>query len=303
MNDKNIKKYCSVCTEKLQDTDDVVACTVCGAPHHRECWNKNCGCGFAELHSTEAEYTPKKALELVRRKKAGLPLDMPFDEENLEKEQSFLKENAKKDNYSAYTSNKIPAAFLGGYNEDDDIGGVTAGDVGRFVSVNPVRFVPLFAKMALLGKKTSFNFFAFLLPEAWFFFRKNYIAGLAASILIVASELMCYPANVFLSTLSLGNSYSEIYASLIASLPNMPKTALLFMIIGGLVNLMVRVVCGVFGDKIYQLNAYSKIKEFRAEASKDEHNSLIFMGGINPLAMLIGFGITSFLPQLLISLL
>ena len=69
MNNK-LKKFCSVCTKKLKDSDDTVFCAECGAPHHRECWNKNGGCGFSELHATEAEYTPKKALELIRRKKA-----------------------------------------------------------------------------------------------------------------------------------------------------------------------------------------------------------------------------------------
>ena len=35
---------CPYCKTKLTDGDDVVVCSDCGMPHHKECWIENQGC-------------------------------------------------------------------------------------------------------------------------------------------------------------------------------------------------------------------------------------------------------------------
>ncbi|MBR5558749.1 MAG: DUF2628 domain-containing protein [Oscillospiraceae bacterium] len=42
---------CPVCHKTFADGDDVVVCPVCGAPHHRECYKQQGGCGLEENHA------------------------------------------------------------------------------------------------------------------------------------------------------------------------------------------------------------------------------------------------------------
>ncbi len=47
---------CPVCNRKFQETDDIVACPECGAPHHRECWKQEGHCHFAADHGTSRQW-------------------------------------------------------------------------------------------------------------------------------------------------------------------------------------------------------------------------------------------------------
>lgn len=44
---------CPVCSEKFSEDDDIVVCPKCGAPYHRECYQKNGKCIFTELHKNK----------------------------------------------------------------------------------------------------------------------------------------------------------------------------------------------------------------------------------------------------------
>ena len=39
-----IGKICPYCKSKLKETDDIVACSACEMPHHKDCWVENQGC-------------------------------------------------------------------------------------------------------------------------------------------------------------------------------------------------------------------------------------------------------------------
>ena len=39
---------CPVCNEQFKSGDDIVVCPECGAPHHRECYEKNEHCFYAD---------------------------------------------------------------------------------------------------------------------------------------------------------------------------------------------------------------------------------------------------------------
>lgn len=39
-----IGKICPYCKSKLEETDDIVACSACEMPHHKDCWVENQGC-------------------------------------------------------------------------------------------------------------------------------------------------------------------------------------------------------------------------------------------------------------------
>ena len=58
---------CARCKAYLFSEDDIVYCPVCGAPHHRECYNALGHCALEELHGTENEYSMEKELEALQK--------------------------------------------------------------------------------------------------------------------------------------------------------------------------------------------------------------------------------------------
>jgi uncharacterized Zn finger protein (UPF0148 family) len=53
---ENKEQNCALCHAYLFQEDDVVYCPVCGAPHHRECYNSIGKCALEEFHGTENQY-------------------------------------------------------------------------------------------------------------------------------------------------------------------------------------------------------------------------------------------------------
>lgn len=47
---------CPVCGKPFKETDDIVTCPKCGAPHHRECWKQEGHCHFAADHDTDRQW-------------------------------------------------------------------------------------------------------------------------------------------------------------------------------------------------------------------------------------------------------
>lgn len=44
MYEKYIGKYCPFCKTPFSETDDIVVCSQCDMPHHKDCWVENSGC-------------------------------------------------------------------------------------------------------------------------------------------------------------------------------------------------------------------------------------------------------------------
>lgn len=44
MNEIYIGKYCPFCKTPFSETDDIVVCSQCDMPHHKDCWVENGGC-------------------------------------------------------------------------------------------------------------------------------------------------------------------------------------------------------------------------------------------------------------------
>ena len=47
---------CPVCGKPFRETDDIVTCPECGAPHHRDCWKQEGHCHFAADHGTDQQW-------------------------------------------------------------------------------------------------------------------------------------------------------------------------------------------------------------------------------------------------------
>lgn len=300
---------CVRCHAYLFDDDDVVYCPVCGAPHHRECYNELGHCGLEALHGTDKQYDKLKAAEET----------VPADEA----ERGHTGENAEgeitcqmcHESYD-FSLNACPKCgapnvakaggsfvnfdFLGGVPADCDIGeGVTAEEAKRLVAANTPRYIP---KFAVLNKKNraSWNWMAFLFPCEWMLSRKMYKNGVAAGLLTVIASILYLPlSNAIYNLGYVGNeTYTDIIGNAAEHISDIGAAVMVFAVLGFVLNLAIRIVSGVFGDYLYKTYTIDTVKLIRAE-SDDADYDYRKRGGVNMFLFLIGFMAVEYLPSII----
>lgn len=300
---------CVRCHAYLFDDDDVVYCPVCGAPHHRECYNELGHCALEALHGTDKQYDKLKAAEET----------VPADEA----ERGHTGENAEgeitcqmcHESYD-FSLNACPKCgapnvakaggsfvnfdFLGGVPADCDIGeGVTAEEAKRLVAANTPRYIP---KFAVLNKKNraSWNWMAFLFPCEWMLSRKMYKNGVAAGLLTVMASILYLPlGNAIYNLGYVGNeTYTDIIGNAAEHISDIGAAVMVFAVLGFVLNLAIRIVSGVFGDYLYKTYTIDTVKLIRAE-SDDADYDYRKRGGVNMFLFLIGFMAVEYLPLII----
>lgn len=300
---------CVRCHAYLFDDDDVVYCPVCGAPHHRECYNELGHCALEALHGTDKQYDKLKAAEET----------VPADEA----ERGHTGENAEgeitcqmcHESYD-FSLNACPKCgapnvakaggsfvnfdFLGGVPADCDIGeGVTAEEAKRLVAANTPRYIP---KFAVLNKKNraSWNWMAFLFPCEWMLSRKMYKNGVAAGLLTVIAYILYLPlSNAIYNLGYVGNeTYTDIIGNAAEHISDIGAAVMVFAVLGFVLNLAIRIVSGVFGDYLYKTYTIDTVKLIRAE-SDDADYDYRKRGGVNMFLFLIGFMAVEYLQSII----
>lgn len=262
---------CVRCKAYLFNEDDVVYCPVCGAPHHRECYNALGHCALEELHGTEKEYSKIKTEEKKQEfeeKKQEPKLDTSF--------------YGRMGAFSEFD-------FLGGVPADYDLGdGVTADEAKNFVVANTHRYIP---KFAVLNQKNriSWNWIAFLFPAGWMFSRKMYKGGSITALLTIAANCLSYPLSLKLYNLGFDTSgyLAENLSGITAMLPQIGLAVILLALAGTFFDLGIRLVAALFGDYIYKNHMISNIKKIKEE-STDQLADYRKKGGTNLLLFFLG---------------
>ena len=298
---------CVRCHAYLFPEDDIVYCPVCGAPHHRECYNQLVHCALEEFHGTDRQYDKGKAREAEQN-----AAEMPNTGENAEGLITCQMCHEKNDfalnacpkcgapNIAKAGSSFENFDFLGGVPADYDIGdGITADEAKRFVAANTPRYIPKFAVLNAKNK-LSWNWLAFLFPCGWMLSRKMYKNGVIAGLLTAISALFYLP---FMNAVNnLGFSANETQAQLMQNiyehLPEMGTAVLAAMLVGFILNIAVRLLSALFGDYLYKQYAISSIKTIRAE-SEDMDYDYRKKGGVNIFLFLIGTMAVQYLPALI----
>lgn len=309
---------CSYCKAKLFSDDDVVYCPVCGAPHHRECYNSIGHCALEQLHGTENEYSKENELEKLQK----------IEEEKKRKETERLIEDSAAQNTEPETTrckmcgeeypfknascpkcgapnfvriNGTAFDFLGGVPAEhliDD--GITAEDARKFVISNTHRYIPKFVQLKK-KKKTSWNWMAFLFPSCWALSRKLYTVGILTGILLIISTLLAYPFYsdlVFGGVYESGISSTELINRFNESF-NLP--AFLAACVSLVINLATRIITALFGDWWYKKYTVESIRKIRSE-SHDVEMDYRKKGGVNLFLFLLSYLILNYLPSILLSL-
>lgn len=296
---------CTLCHAYLFDEDDVVYCPVCGAPHHRECYNSISHCALEELHGTENQYDRLKE----KQEKETPPEDTRQTAEGyitcrMCGEKYDFNNNAcprcNAPNAAKAGGSFISFDFLGGVPAEYDIGdGVTANEAKRFVVANTPRYIPKFKQLSKT-KKNSWNWMAFLFPAPWFFSRKMYKNGLIAAVLSVVSTLFTLPFVRAFDALNIENtaSYAEIAAEMYKNMPDFGTSVIIATFIASAISLLIKIISGIYGDYLYKKHTVESVKKIKAESS-DIDFDYRKRGGVNMFAFLLCYMALQYLPMIL----
>lgn len=298
---------CVRCHAYLFPEDDIVYCPVCGAPHHRECYNQLGHCALEEFHGTDRQYDKVKA-----REEEQAAAEMPNTGENAEglitcqmchEKYDFALNACPKcgaPNIAKAGGSFVNFDFLGGVPADYDIGdGITADETKRFVAANTPRYIPKFAVLNAKNK-LSWNWLAFLFPCGWMLSRKMYKNGIIAGLLTVISSLFYLPFMNAINNLGTtpGETQAQIMQSIYEHLPKMGAAVIAALLAGFVLNIAVRILSALFGDYLYKQYAISSIKTIRAE-SEDMDYDYRKKGGVNIFLFLLGTMAVQYLPALI----
>lgn len=306
MKNENGRLACSVCHAYLFEDDDVVYCPVCGAPHHRDCYKSIGHCAFEEAHGTENEYKKPQSDQTHKTDTS----DYGNNQVTCEICGAvYSAENEKCPECSAPNFKSVGGAFaqfdfLGGIPENTDLGGgVKASEARRFVFTNTRRYIPLFARINL-GKKVNWNWFSFLFPCGWFLSRKMYKAGIIAGVLSVCFSMFTIPFQIAFSHYDVSSlrSYSEIFSAVTENSSEIGYSVLALFAAGFCLQLILRFICALFGDKIYRDYAIQSIGEIK-KSSDDIDYDYRKKGGTNFFLLLLGFFAVQYIPSIIASLL
>ena len=294
---------CVCCKAYLFEEDDVVYCPICGAPHHRECYNRLNHCALEELHGTENEYNAEK--EALKRQTAVEDTQNQNEEITCEKcgkkYYSNLNQcpNCNKNEFDSFNIYQN-FDFLGGVPADLKLEeDVTAEQAKKFVLANTHRYIP---KFAILNPKNKFswNWMAFLFPAGWFLSRKMYKNGIIAGVLCVIASLLTYPFSLQLYQYGIDSttSYTQIAEQMMDIMPDMSSGVLLLLILGFIFNLVIRIVSATLGDYIYKKHVITTIKEIN-QTSEDAEYDFRKKGGVNIFLFFLGTMLIEYIPSII----
>ena len=303
---------CVRCHAYLFPEDDIVYCPVCGAPHHRDCYDALGHCALEELHGTEKEYSKEteqsareEMFEKEKNKAETTGDDLTTCRMCSEKYNKNIRFCPKCSTPNLNNFDGFPKFdLLGGVPSDLDLGdGVTADEAKRFVAANPQRYIPKFALLNK-AKKSSWNWMAFFFPCEWLLSRKMYKSGIFAGLFGIIGTLLSYPFTLALNNLGVyeAANRTEMIQLMYDSIPEISIFVIISAILALIIDLTVRVIFGVFGDYIYKKYTISSIKKIRNE-SQDMDYDYRKKGGVNIYLFLLGMLITQYLPQFIVILL
>lgn len=288
---------CPVCQKPFQPEEDIVSCPHCGAPHHRDCWKQQGGCHFAADHGTPRQWKKEDAQPRTEGKHlcprcgsentefaefcARCGAELPHQEWQSQPQAQTPPRPSGYGSYTPFTGPHFDP--MGGVSPDQPLEDATAGELQPLITVNSQYYLPRFARMCKHNKSASWNWAAFFLPSSWLLYRKNMLAGIAVLLFFMFEQV----ANMYIVTQCLGYifhaglSMAQMQASIAHALQS--GDAIYFYILFALsaIQLAVRILCGLFGNRIYFDTLCKKARRLRQDPDHRPEPSSPAAGGVS----------------------
>ncbi len=303
---------CVRCHAFLFPEDDVVYCPVCGAPHHRECYNALGHCALDDLHGTENEYSREK-----QEQKKQITTESNYKSKNDNQNNSALtKCNVCGEDYDKTLTNCPNCNALnlertgfrafdlyGGVPPEAEFeGGVTAEEVKSFIGGNSFRYLPKFFSIKK-GKKASWNWLAFLAPGAWFLSRKMYKTGILTCISEIICSLLSIPFTYMFSPTGIDptNALRQTAEVIEKNGERLFYIAFILALVSTLFSILIRILSALFGDSHYKNFVLTEIKKINKQ-SENKLEEYRKKGGVNFFLFIIGIMVVNYAPSIIFSL-
>ena len=193
-----VGKVCPYCKGEFTENDDVVVCSECEMPHHKDCWIENQGCTTFGCNGTIENP------ELMSRKTDSPDIDAEFNIELFPSDSDFIQAycpacgsaHDPTDMFCKHcghtfslqnlnTVRQVPNVvgdqqYVGGAPQQPSYGLASDGEE-RYIVQNIGYYQRKFHKMRSGNKSTSWNWAAFFLAPYWCIYRKMY--GIGAGVL------------------------------------------------------------------------------------------------------------------------
>ena len=234
----NGEKICSICKNPI--TDRPVYCPDCGEPMHIGCYMKNGGCPNTDQHD-----------------------GVYFDHDDFARDDGFGEQKIFINSYDSFADkvmkNPVKDRITG---EPLTCHGVTQAELLHFLGKNYLstpRYMGIFLRMAMTGKKSAFNLWAGLLMPFYQFYQKMIGPGL---ILLLIDFILSLP--------QLAVQTSILAETALSAAPEAFVDAQYAGIINVLsfVSLGIQILLAFFGDYLYMRWTVGKILALR-EKCKD----------------------------------
>ena len=213
-----IGKICPYCKTEFKEDDEIVVCSVCEMPHHKECWIENKACTTFGCTGTIAGRDQNTDLEAIKKFcpqcGAKIEKDQKFcsycgtptsitSEPHFKAANSYDINQTYQNNNSSqqyYQYNTKYNAYAQQYSLDQDL--------YNFIHSNQSTYITKFQRMEMLNTNVSWNWCSFFFNGFWYAYRR--MPGIAAAYIGITFVLNLIPVFGYILQIIL-NIFSGIY--------------------------------------------------------------------------------------------
>ncbi len=300
---------CESCKKIFTDTDDVVVCPDCGAPHHLSCYQAQGHCALQDQHGDRFVWQAHKPDADNGHQSAGTIICPHCNAVNPMHGRycqmcGTALENAGvqsgPDAYGQYGQNaqRYDRQPNPGFKPGDsafehwDINGISSRELSAYTGSSSYYFLRQFKLILRTQYNISWNWSALVFGFFYFFYRKMYKVGLALLGFSIVSSIPAFlpyfgPTDATIEMMGVAIAYNSAVAA---------QTAPVVQILN-MMRWLLSIWCAVFANKLYLKTVLQDIQRCKesfdvAEGTPEYYSTLYEQGRPNRLIvvlLLVGF--------------
>lgn len=299
---------CPGCNRPFIEEDDVVVCPVCGAPHHRECWNQLGHCACEQAHGTDHEWKRPQQQESQGEEKQCPRCGAMNPEEGLFCLQCGLPLNQEEAQAAGRAAANAPFGGvqqgrtvifvdpMGGVDPSETIDEIPVTEIASFLGSNSAYYLPRFVSMHKNKSSVSLNWSAGILEGFWMLYRRMIKPFLLFTVVTLLLNIPYFITLFqYMSAAFQDVSYFLSNRDVNPLLYHPSEGMLLVSNILSYVTLLIRVGLLLFGNRIYMAYVMKKVRQIREDEPDTAKRGqvLCIKGGVKPAYPLIYIAVYS----------